>query len=305
MHLCKLLICVLLCSCFSSSPPPVTLLLDWVPNPNHAPLFVGEKLGFFQEEGISLQILKLLDPPSAIPYLKTGKADIVLYYMPYALIALEKEQDLAALGVLIDQPLEGVLSLQPGPIGVMGVYPGVRTKRYLDAVFSEDQSFFQSMKKVSQDPNICLVTKEVDGITGVYGNIEPFQLQAAGYASFFHPLKDWGVPSYYELIFLCKESFVDAEFAKAFRRALQKSIDFCRAHPEEAFALYRASEATSRKLWEKDAWEATLPLFAQSQEWDRQKTEDFVHFLEAKKVVIPGSIDLDRFLQSYVVPTTS
>jgi len=37
---------------------PVTICLDWIPNPNHAGLYAAQALGYFEEEGIDAEIVQ-------------------------------------------------------------------------------------------------------------------------------------------------------------------------------------------------------------------------------------------------------
>src|SRR5688500_14951632 len=41
---------------------PLTLILDWFANPDHAPIFVAQQQGFFKQEGISVNIINPADP---------------------------------------------------------------------------------------------------------------------------------------------------------------------------------------------------------------------------------------------------
>ena len=77
----RLLLLLLLFSC-SKSSDKTTLLLDWLPNPNHIPLYVGKKMGFFSKAGINLEILKSNDNASNMGHLSFRQVDLVVTYMP-------------------------------------------------------------------------------------------------------------------------------------------------------------------------------------------------------------------------------
>ena len=65
----------------------------------------GREMGFFEKEGIDLEIINLQDPPDAMLYLLSDKVDISLYYLPLCLRAYEKTQNIQVIGTLIDVPL--------------------------------------------------------------------------------------------------------------------------------------------------------------------------------------------------------
>ena len=287
----------------------ITLLLDWLPNPNHIPLFVGQELGYFVEEGIDLEVLKLLDPPSALPYLQSGKVDVILYYMPYALMALPKEKNLRALGVLIAEPLDGIICLSSEKEGVikscqsktLGMYPGSRIAKYLEAIFKDQGLVFADTKKIGVEPALALMTGLVDAIAGVYWNIEPFQLDGLGQKTDFIKLSDLGLPHYHELIFVTREDVLSKRpsLKAHFQRALQKSLDFCKSHPDTAYALYLKQcegKSVATRDWEEKSWSVTVPLLPLSQTLDSALFTSFIQWLEEKELVKEGEIDAELFL---------
>lgn len=297
--------------CGKSSKEKITLLLDWLPNPNHIPLFVGQELNYFAEEGIDLEILKLLDPPSAIPYLQSGKVDVIVYYMPYALMALSQEKNLRALGVLVAEPLDGIICLSSGEGDViqnfknksLGMYPGSRITKYLDAIFKDRGVVFADTKKIGGDPALALMTGLVDAIAGVYWNIEPFQLECFGKKTDFIKLIDLGLPRYHELIFVTRADVLSKRpsLKLHFQKALQKSLNFCKSHPEEAFALYLKQcegKSTSAKTWEEKAWAATVPLLPSDQNLDPNLFSSFIHWLEERGLVKKEEVDVKMFLSN-------
>lgn len=61
----KKIIFVLLTAIYSScafSADKLTVLLDWFANPSHAPLFVAEEKGFFQQQNLSVALIGPADP---------------------------------------------------------------------------------------------------------------------------------------------------------------------------------------------------------------------------------------------------
>ena len=40
------------------APEKVTVLLDWTPNTNHTGVYVADKLGYYQEEGLEVDIVQ-------------------------------------------------------------------------------------------------------------------------------------------------------------------------------------------------------------------------------------------------------
>ena len=296
------LICVLLSSC-SKYKQKVSLLLDWLPNPNHIPLFVGEEKGFFQEEGIDLSILQLVDPPSAIPYLESKQVDLVLYYTPYTLLALGRENNLRLVATLIQEPLDGVLYLPNVEERRLATFSGPFASFYTKSL-AEKGVFFKETKKIEVDPLVALMTGLVEGVSGVYWNVEPILLNSLGKESSFIKVTDLGFPFYPELIIVTREDFLAAHpaFSSKFQRALQRSIDFCRAYPEEAFSLYLERYPTKKNkafAWEYDSWKATLPVFSSNQVIQKETFLNMAHWMEERSLLKEGQADVLQFLEHF------
>ncbi len=268
------------------SPSKVRLLLDWLANPNHIPLFVGAEKGFFKEEGIDLEILHLTDPPSAIPYLQSKQVEVVLYYTPYTLLAAAKEEDLEILATLIDEPLDGVLYL-PKQSSMNFAMPSGPYKKLIPTLLQEKGFIFEETKTFELDPIFSLMTGLVDAISGVYWNIEPIQLSFLGRESCFLKVTDLGFPSYPELIALSRKEVLKMHpnLKNGFRKALQKSIDFCRENPAKAFELYLERFPLKKEeafTWEAQSWQATLPLFAKKQTGHKEPFLPMAHWMIEK-----------------------
>lgn len=57
----------------------VSVVLDWTPNTNHTGLYVAEKLGFFKEQGLNVDIL-LPGEAGADQLVASGKAQFGVSY---------------------------------------------------------------------------------------------------------------------------------------------------------------------------------------------------------------------------------
>ena len=93
----------------SESKAETRLLLDWLPNPDHVPLYVGMERGFFAEKGINLQILKIRDPVIPCPI---SHPDALVHWsgtIPSTIKAIAKGANLKPVGILIKEPLDSII----------------------------------------------------------------------------------------------------------------------------------------------------------------------------------------------------
>lgn len=282
----------------------VRLLLDWLPNANHVPLFAGVEEGFFAEEGIDLHLLKLVDPADAVPYLSSGQAELSLYYCTLTLRAIGSGAPLQIIGTLIDQPLEVCLYRKGEGIYRPEDLRGCRVGHFADPM----QKCYMKGLQVAVEPivvnfdiNAAFAANALDATFGVFRNIEPAQMEALAIQTDYFPVEELGAPNYPELIFVSTEEWLatDPTFADRFRRALAKSIAFAQTHPEAAFHHYvrgNPEKCAATREWEWAAWMKTLPLLATTQEFDLEQWETVCAWLRSEGV-LANDIHLQKVLR--------
>ena len=65
-----------------SDPEKVTFVLDWTPNTNHTGIYVAQEMGYFEEEGLEVEIAQ---PPedSSVALVASGKADFSISFQGF------------------------------------------------------------------------------------------------------------------------------------------------------------------------------------------------------------------------------
>lgn len=265
------------------------LVLDFLPNPNHIPLYVGIEKGFFSARGLPVKIHKVVDPSNNISYLVADQAEIAVSYTTHLIRAKEKGVKVQPVGVLIEEPLLSILFKKESGIKTpedltakrIGYCIDGTSTRFLNALLTEAKVVPSEVKNCTFDLVSTFGTNKVDAVYGVYWNIEGEFLKSFGVDIDHFSVKAFGVPSPYELILVAKEGVSDA-FIATFQEAMKESIDFCRAHPDEAFHIWAACHPDKREKtleWERRAWEKTLPLLAKTQTVDNQKIAEYRSWL--------------------------
>jgi NitT/TauT family transport system permease protein/NitT/TauT family transport system substrate-binding protein len=296
----------------TSSKGDVRLLLDWLPNPNHIPLFAGLEEGLFADEGIDLRILKLLDPADAIPYLTSGQAEVAIYYSTVALRAVSSGAQLRVIGTLIDHPLEVCLYHKREGIERPEELSGRVVGHFADPVqLSHLKNLRANVKPVLVNFDIAtaFASGALDATFGVFRNIEAAQMEALGIPTGYFPVEELGAPDYPELILISTGRWLanDPTFADRFRTALAKSIAFAQTHPEMAFRHYvkhNPEKSAATLVWERLAWERTLPLLAMDQEADFARWEKLARWLQNEGVVA-NNICLQEVLRCLPLSSSS
>jgi NitT/TauT family transport system substrate-binding protein len=284
-----LLVCFCLAGCQKTERKgnEARLVLDWLPNPNHVPIYVGISKGIFAENGIDLQIQKVSDPGDALPYLLSGQAEFALTYMPHAQMIISRGEQVDIAGILISIPLnsivyrkgEGIISPQDLNGRIVGYCTDGYDTAFLTALLKNNQIVPKELKNVSFDLVSTLGTSQVDAIYGTCWNIEGAMLRANGIDAAYLPLEAFGVPTYYELIVLSSKNYPAR--SASFKKALQESIAYTRNHAEEAFEIYlKANPDKSKKTvdWEKIAWQNTIEVLATDQNVNKEVWETFANW---------------------------
>lgn len=278
--------------CNSSDPSPkVKVLLDWLPNPNHVPLYVGISQNIFCEQGIELEILKLQDPSDSVPYIVSQQADLALYYMPQMLRANKNGAGLTPVAVLIDRPLNCLLFKTSHPINNIEDLRHKTIGYCIDGTETSELDRILKMngltpadvmkKNVSFDFVSALGTGQVDVVFGAFWNIEGAHLKSLGIDTDYLSLISLGYPDYDELIFMTSltSPINNSNFIDKFQKALAACIDFCLQNPEKAFELYALSQKDKSQqtlVWEKEAWLKTLPALALDVAPNIKKMSDYL-----------------------------
>ena len=98
---------------------PLSLTLDFYPNPDHAGIYMAQKLGYFEEAGLDVSIHTPADPAAPIKLLAAGRTDLANSYEPEVLLAADKGLEVLAVGALVNRPLTSMIWLKKS--GIKGV----------------------------------------------------------------------------------------------------------------------------------------------------------------------------------------
>ena len=255
----------------------LTVVLDWYPNALHAFLYEAQEKGYFAEEGLDVDIQSPAGVNDAMSMVAAGKADIGLYYQQDVIQArAEQNVPIKSIGAVVQGPLNIVLSLKDKNITSPKDLEG-KTVGYAGTELSE--ALIRSiMKNSGADPDSVklvdvgfdlmssMTTGNVDATIGCLVNHEVPQLEKEGFeVNYFFP-DDFGVPKYYEGIFLASDEMIDNEpdVLAGFLTACSKGFeDFKNSTDEVLQVLLDNQDEANFALdpdVEKKSCETLLPL---------------------------------------------
>ena len=78
----------------------LTIGLDWFINPDHAPLIIAEKRGFFKEVGLDVEMIEPADPNDPPKLVAAGKLDLAISYQPQLHIQVDQGLPVVRLSLI-------------------------------------------------------------------------------------------------------------------------------------------------------------------------------------------------------------
>lgn len=224
----------------------ITVVLDWYPNALHAFLYQADKAGYFADEGLKVKIQAPSGTNDAISMVAAGRADIGLYYQQDVIQArADQNVPVKSIGAVVQSPLNIILSLKDENITKPADLAG-KTIGYAGTELSE--AIVKSiMKNSGVDPdNVKMIdvgfdlmssmtTRQVDATIGCLVNHEVPQMEKQGFeVNYFFP-DDFGVPSYYEGVFLANDKMINdqPEVLEGFLRACEKGFEDFKKSPND------------------------------------------------------------------------
>lgn len=255
----------------------LTVVLDWYPNALHTFLYQAQEAGYFAEEGLTVNIQSPAGVNDAMSMVAAGKADIGLYYQQDVIQArVEQDVPVKSVAAVVQAPLNIVLSLKEKDITEPADLVG-KTVGYAGTELSEAliHSIMESSGANPEDVKMVdvgfelmssMTTGNVDATIGCLVNHEVPQMEKEGFeVNYFFP-DDFGVPQYYEGIFLASDEMIENEpdVIAAFLRACRKGFEDFKNKPDETLQVLLDNQDEANFALdpdvEKKSTETLLPL---------------------------------------------
>jgi putative hydroxymethylpyrimidine transport system substrate-binding protein len=223
----------------------LTVLLDWLPNADHAPIYAAQASGAFRRAGLDVRIETPSDATSPLKLLAARRVDLAITYEPELLLARDKGQGIVGVGALVQRPLSSLISLKgkvKDPKDLAGKRVGVTglpsDEAALRAILAKAGVDRNRVRTVDVGFNLVpsLLGRKVDAILGAYWNVEAVQLSRQHRDPSVIPIDQAGVPTYDELVFAARQDYVgeQGEIVRRFMQALARGAQAMRADPEVA-----------------------------------------------------------------------
>ena len=288
----KIIMLVLLLTSFWASSidaaQKLTLILDWFPNVDHLPIYVGRHQGFFAAEGLEIEIISPSGTSDALKLAASGKVDIAVSYEPQTIIAAARELDVVVIGRLIEHPLTTLLFLKDKGIKIPSDLEGKKIGYTVPGLMDVLLDAFAKLNGIQRYKAInvgfaivpSLTAGKVDAVMGPFKTYETVIMAHRGYEVGYFELEKWGIPDYDELIFVTSKKTLKKNKAamRAFQRVIGQGIEYVRKTPETALMNYLKEVPEADSKTETEAFKLTLPYYATDQKLDIKRWQQFADF---------------------------
>lgn len=265
----------------------IDIMLDWYPNAVHSYLYTAIEHGYFEEEGLEVNIQFPANPTDPINLAAAGQITLGITYQPDVVTArANQDVPVKSIGAIVRSPLNHTIFLEGSEIespadlaGKQVGYPGIPVNEALIQTMVQNDGGNPDdveMIDVGFELGASIVTEQVDAVTGAYINHEVPLLRHEGHETrYFNPV-DYGVPSFYELVFVTNDATWETErdVIEAFWRGATKGYEFMAENPDEALEiLFSNQDETNFPLIEeveRESMGILLPLMESEQGFGSQ-----------------------------------
>lgn len=255
----------------------VDVVLDWYPNAIHCFIYNAIEKGYFEEEGLKVNIHfpSNASDPMALPAAK--KADIGIYYLHHLVMARANENiPIKSIGAITQKPLNVIIALKENNITrakdlegkTVGYSGGPLSEESLKAMVEYDGGDSSKVEVIDVGFELLtsMITKQVDATIGGLVNHEvPVMIEKGLPVDYFY-CTEYGMPNYYEELFVANEDLIKErkDVYIRFLRACNKGFADMMNNPEESLDILLAKQEAdqfplSRNV-EKQSIDILLPI---------------------------------------------
>ncbi len=228
----------------------IDVVLDWYPNAIHTFLYEAIDKGYFEEEGLKVNLISPAESVDALTFVATNRAQIGLTYPMEIIDAASTDVSVRAIGAVTQTMLSCLTTLEGSGItedmstlkGKTIGYSGTAGAEAIIRTITENAGLTEddySLLDVGFDLTTALTTGNVDMTDGMMMNDEIVTLRNNGYDVVTYNYSDYGVPEMYDIVMVANDEAyqADPELYAGFLRACSKGFADMKASEEESLEI--------------------------------------------------------------------
>jgi putative hydroxymethylpyrimidine transport system substrate-binding protein len=257
----------------SKQARPMSLLLDYFPNADHAGIYAAQAGGHFGNAGLKVSIRQPADPAAPIKQVAAGRVDLAVSYEPEVLRARDEGLDVVSVAALVREPLTSIISLPSAgirsPKDLKGKTVGTAgidyQTSYLHTILAEagvDPSTVKE-RNVGFSLTPALLTGKVDAVLGAFWNYEGVELELKHRRPRIIRMNGAGVPTYDELVLVANGKALahNGDKIRAFIGAIGRGTEDLSQNPAKGIKGLLAANPDLDPRLQRESVKVTLPYF--------------------------------------------
>lgn len=250
----------------------VTVILDYVANTNHTGMYAALDLGYYEEEGLKVNIVEPTEGATAT-LVAVGKGDFGISYQEDVTIALTSAEPLPikAVAALVQHNTSGFVTAADKDITspkdfegkTYAGWGGPGEAAVLEAVMTQAGADFSKLNMVVSDGSGFTALEDKADIMWFFEGWDNITCEMNNFPINYMPVKDLDERlDYYTPVIIAGNDTLEnrPEMVKKFLKATEKGYQYAISHPEE-----------SAELLHKHAPDYSLEMLTKSQEFLAEK----------------------------------
>ncbi|MEW5826158.1 MAG: ABC transporter substrate-binding protein [Candidatus Bipolaricaulota bacterium] len=113
------------CALSATAADRVQVALDWTPNTNHSGLFAAQAYGYFEDEGLEVELIEP-SPTVSLQLLTSGRVDVAVSMQEYVTMARAEGMDVISVAALYPHNTSGFAALSNKGVSSPADFAGLR-----------------------------------------------------------------------------------------------------------------------------------------------------------------------------------
>ncbi|MGG3739102.1 ABC transporter substrate-binding protein [Aeribacillus pallidus] len=294
----------------------VSVVLDWTPNTNHTGLYVAKEKGYFEEEGLDVEIL-LPGEAGADQLVASGQAEFGISYQESITQARIQDVPLVSIAAIIQHNTSGFASPVEKNITspkdfegkTYGGWGSPIEEAVITSLMEEENADVSKVNfvNIGDSDFFTAVKRDIDfawiyyGWTGIEAKLRNEPINMVYLTDYSEKL------DYYTPVLATSEQMIkeQPDVVKAFVKAVSKGYQFAIEHPEEAADILLAEvpdldEQLVKKSqqWLADKYQDDAPR------WGEQKAEVWKNYSDwmYEHGLLEKELDVDKAFTNEFLP---
>ncbi|MFV0246896.1 MAG: ABC transporter substrate-binding protein [Mycoplasmatales bacterium] len=272
----------------------VKVMLDYVPNTNHTGLYVAQDLGFFEDEGLEVEILNPGESGTEVA-VDQNIAQFGISYEENLSMAVDKGMNITSIAAVLQENTSGFVSRKESNVTKENL--GDKTYCGWGTEIEENLVNYAAGKKVKQVVGSNGFINGGDGCDFYweYAAWSLVEAKMAGIDFNFIPITDY--IDFYSPIIITNQKMLDEQpkVVKKFMKAVKKGYEYASTNPEDSAEIFSKANPDYEKDFIVESCKFIAPYYVDDKgefgSQDKDVWTNFTSFLNENNMIDEENVD--------------